>query len=192
MDLSLATLSAQSCVGVVLATGDYPRSNTPLRGLAADVSLGEGCQAFWGGSTLVDGRVNTGGGRVLTVTALGDDLERARSRAYDAVRTLALRLGTNALDLPNGHRGNRRPILAAISRIAKRRRYESHPRQSLNVDDAPLPPRAAGRDAQLIAWDDVLFGYGGPANGSHDENARKPRVPLDHNEVWESPLFGGR
>ncbi len=97
MDLSLATLSAQSCVGVVLATGDYPRSNTALRDLGTDVSLGEGCQAFWGSSTLVDERVSTGGGRVLTVTGLGDDLERARNRAYESVRTLALRLGTSAL-----------------------------------------------------------------------------------------------
>jgi phosphoribosylamine--glycine ligase len=97
MDLSLATLSPQSCVGIVLASSDYPRSNTPLEGLNADISLGEGCQAFWGGSALVDGTVKTGGGRVLTVTALGDELELARARAYDAVRTLALRLGTNAL-----------------------------------------------------------------------------------------------
>ncbi len=69
MDLSLATVSHQHCVGVVLATSDYPRSNTPLHGLNADLSLPEGCHAFWGGSQLVDGRVNTGGGRVLTVTA---------------------------------------------------------------------------------------------------------------------------
>lgn len=97
MDLSLATFSPESCVGVVLATSDYPRNNTPLEGLNPDLTLGDGCQAFWGGSTLVDGRVNTGGGRVLTVTALGDDLDTARSRAYDAVKALAARLGTNAL-----------------------------------------------------------------------------------------------
>ncbi len=97
MDLSLATFSPQSCVGVVLATSDYPRSNTPLQGLNSDVSLGDGRQAFWGGSTLVDGHVNTGGGRVLTVTALGDDLPEARANAYAAVKTLASRLGTNAL-----------------------------------------------------------------------------------------------
>jgi phosphoribosylamine--glycine ligase len=97
MDLSLATFSPQSCVGVVLATTDYPRSNTPLSGLSSDVSLGEGCQAFWGGTQLTNETVNTGGGRVLTVTALGDDLGSARANAYRAVKTLAARLGTDAL-----------------------------------------------------------------------------------------------
>jgi phosphoribosylamine--glycine ligase len=97
MDLSLATLSHQHCVGVVLATGDYPRSNTPLQGLNPDVSLGEGCRAFWGASQCVDGTINTAGGRVLTVTALGAALEDARTRAYDAVAQLAGRLGTDAL-----------------------------------------------------------------------------------------------
>jgi phosphoribosylamine--glycine ligase len=97
MDLSLATFSQQSCVGVVLATSEYPLRNTPLAGLSADVSLGEGCQAFWGGTERVNGSVKTGGGRVLTVTALGDDLPQARTRAYDAVKTLAGRLGTDAL-----------------------------------------------------------------------------------------------
>ncbi|MGC1380589.1 MAG: phosphoribosylamine--glycine ligase [Candidatus Baltobacteraceae bacterium] len=97
MDLSLATVAQRHCVGVVLATSDYPRSNTPLRGLNPDVVLDEDRHAFWGGSRLVDGRVETGGGRVLTVTALGDDLEQARAGAYDAVAQLAGRLGTDAL-----------------------------------------------------------------------------------------------
>jgi phosphoribosylamine--glycine ligase len=97
MDLSLATLSAKSCVGVVLATDDYPRSSTPLRGLAADVSLDDGAQAFWGGSELSGGAVNTGGGRVLTVTALGDDVTTARVHAYAAVKSLASRLGAQGL-----------------------------------------------------------------------------------------------
>jgi len=97
MDLSLASLSTKRCVGVVLATGDYPRSNTPLKGLSADVSLGEGCHAFWGASQPHGETVNTGGGRVLTVTALGDELAQARNRAYDAVKRLAGRLGTGGL-----------------------------------------------------------------------------------------------
>jgi phosphoribosylamine--glycine ligase len=97
MDLSLASETHESCVGVVLATSDYPRSNTPLKGLHADVSLSDGCRAFWGASQLDDGEVSTGGGRVLTVTALGDDLADARLRAYQAVKDLAGRLGTGAL-----------------------------------------------------------------------------------------------
>ncbi len=97
MDLSLATVSRQHSVAVVLATSEYPRSNTALEGLKADVSLGEGCRVFWGASKRTDGTVSTGGGRVLTVTALGEDLADARSRAYAAVKQLAGHLGTEAL-----------------------------------------------------------------------------------------------
>jgi phosphoribosylamine--glycine ligase len=97
MDLSLATVSRQRCVGVVLATSEYPRSNTPLRGLNSDVSLPDGCQAFWGASDLVGGAVSSGGGRVLTVTALGESLDEARLRAYESVKGLAGRLGSAAL-----------------------------------------------------------------------------------------------
>jgi phosphoribosylamine--glycine ligase len=97
MDLSHAALLPQHCVGVVLATRDYPRSSTPLRGLPVDLALPQACQAFWGGSKLVGETVESGGGRVLTVTALGEDLASARTRAYDAVRGLASRLGTAEL-----------------------------------------------------------------------------------------------
>jgi phosphoribosylamine--glycine ligase len=97
MDLSAASLSERHCVGVVLATSGYPRSSTPLQGLNPDVALGDGVQAFWGASSLENGTVKSGGGRVLTVSALGDDLASARTRAYDAVRALADRIGTRDL-----------------------------------------------------------------------------------------------
>ncbi|HVA27890.1 MAG TPA: phosphoribosylglycinamide synthetase C domain-containing protein, partial [Candidatus Baltobacteraceae bacterium] len=98
LDMSLATLSAQACVGVVLATTDYPRTSTPLEGLNPVVSLPDGAQVFWGGSSVgADGNVRSGGGRVLTVSATGDDLETARTRAYAAVKELAKSLGTTAL-----------------------------------------------------------------------------------------------
>lgn len=97
MDLSLVTLSAQSCVGVVLATNDYPRSSTPLKGLPIDLALPEGAVAFWGGSSLADGKVNSGGGRVLTVSALGETIPDARAAAYAAVKSLAKQLGSAEL-----------------------------------------------------------------------------------------------
>jgi phosphoribosylamine-glycine ligase len=52
---------------------------------------------FWGGSTIDNGSVSSGGGRVLTVTGLGNDLPSARRRAYDAVQELASRLGSRDL-----------------------------------------------------------------------------------------------
>lgn len=97
MDLSLVTLSAQSCVGVVLATSDYPRSSTPLKGLPSELALPQGAVAFWGGSSIVDGKVNSGGGRVLTVSALGDTIPDARAAAYEAVKSLAKQLGAAEL-----------------------------------------------------------------------------------------------
>jgi phosphoribosylamine--glycine ligase len=93
LDAGAATLSDEACVGVVLATADYPRGSTPLAGLSADVSLPAGKIAFWGGSSLREGRVDSKGGRVLTVAALGATLAGARANAYSAVDELAHRIG---------------------------------------------------------------------------------------------------
>ncbi|MGP6158281.1 MAG: phosphoribosylamine--glycine ligase [Vulcanimicrobiaceae bacterium] len=94
LDLREADFAGDACVGVVLATADYPRSSTPLRDLSADVALGEGRVAFWGASARRDGVVDASGGRVLTVTALGGDVGEARRNAYAAVDELAHRIGT--------------------------------------------------------------------------------------------------
>ncbi|MHB8146664.1 MAG: phosphoribosylamine--glycine ligase [Vulcanimicrobiaceae bacterium] len=97
MDLSLATVGSQACVGVVLATSDYPRTSDPIAGLDPDLSLPAGSQAFWGATQVSNGRVMAAGGRVLTVTAVGDDVAQARTAAYDAVGVLAKRLGSKDL-----------------------------------------------------------------------------------------------
>ncbi len=90
---SLASLATDACVGIVLATHDYPRANTPLTGLPKNVELSAGKRVFWGTSKLRDGTVDAGGGRVLTVTALGPTLDLARTNAYAAVHELADRFG---------------------------------------------------------------------------------------------------
>ena len=97
VDPSATTMSSQHCVGIVLATPDYPRSNTPLEGLMADVTVDNGGHAFWGGSTVLDGKVKSPGGRVLTLTGLGDDLQAARIAAYANVKALAARFDNAAL-----------------------------------------------------------------------------------------------
>ena len=74
----------QACVGVVAAAEGYPgsyRKGDPIRGLGA-ASEAEEVVVFQAGTRLDGGSVLTDGGRVLCVTALGNDLEAARERAY--------------------------------------------------------------------------------------------------------------
>jgi phosphoribosylamine--glycine ligase len=97
LDPEAAGFSEKACVGVVLATGGYPATATPLRGLPVELEVPEACRIFWGASTLRDGRADSAGGRVLTVTATDLDVGRARTRAYDAIRALAPQLGASDL-----------------------------------------------------------------------------------------------
>jgi phosphoribosylamine--glycine ligase len=76
----------ESCVGVVLASAGYPglyESGFPIGGLREAARL-EGVQVFHAGTRKRDSTVVTAGGRVLTVSALGSDVEHARARAYEA------------------------------------------------------------------------------------------------------------
>jgi phosphoribosylamine--glycine ligase len=78
--------SGQAAVCVILASGGYPGSypkGLPIEGLdKVERSL-----VFHAGTALQDGQLVTSGGRVLGVTALGDDLAAARAQAYaDAER----------------------------------------------------------------------------------------------------------
>jgi phosphoribosylamine--glycine ligase len=78
--------SPSACVGVVLASGGYPgpyRTGLPISGLEGAAGV-EGVLVFHSGTVARDGRVVTAGGRVLTVTALGPDVQEARRRAYEA------------------------------------------------------------------------------------------------------------
>ena len=73
-------------VGVVLAAGGYPdkvQTGKPIEGLdAADALPGK---VFHAGTREQDGRVVTGGGRVLCATALGATVAEARDAAYALV-----------------------------------------------------------------------------------------------------------
>jgi phosphoribosylamine---glycine ligase len=77
----------RACVTVVLASGGYPgsyRRDLEISGLDEAGALRD-VHVYHAGTTAdAAGVVRTAGGRVLTVTALGDDLAEASARAYQA------------------------------------------------------------------------------------------------------------
>ena len=106
LDTSLARVSDDSCVGVVLASSEYPVRSTPVNGLPSDIRLVSGA-AFWGATNLNDdGVVDAAGGRVITVSATGATLDAAREQAYTAVSELASRFGAQALSYRRDIAGN--------------------------------------------------------------------------------------
>lgn len=71
-------------LGVVLAAEGYPdnpRKGDPITGLPAAST--ESAHVFHAGTAEQDGKVVTAGGRVLCVTALGDNVRQAQKRAYE-------------------------------------------------------------------------------------------------------------
>ncbi len=76
--------SPKAGVGVVVASGGYPEAYTTGYPVSGMDDVDEGVAVFHAGtSTSNDGGVVTAGGRVLTVSAIGETLEEARSRAYE-------------------------------------------------------------------------------------------------------------
>ncbi len=75
------------CIGVVAAAHGYPntvRKNDPIDGLAAAGRIEDVVVFHSGTARSPKGDVVTAGGRVLCITALADDVETARTRAYAA------------------------------------------------------------------------------------------------------------
>lgn len=82
---------SEACVCVVMAAGGYPgpyQKGKIIGGLKAAAKLPE-TVVFHAGTRLQEGEVLTAGGRVLGVTALGDDLKAAVDRAYVAVKKIS-------------------------------------------------------------------------------------------------------
>ena len=104
----------RTALGVVLAAAGYPeapRKGDPVMALPAD---SEDCVVFHAGTQFVDGQLVTSGGRVLTVTALGDSVRAAQRRAYDAVAQVRFAGQQYRTDI--GHRAiNRRAPVAPAS-----------------------------------------------------------------------------
>ncbi len=78
----------RAALGVVLAAPGYP--DDPRKGARIDglPQATADCRVFHAGTKLEGGQLVTAGGRVLCVTALGEALRIARSRAYEAIASI--------------------------------------------------------------------------------------------------------
>lgn len=81
-----------SAVTVVVAAQNYPakpRGGDVITGIAEAEKTGD-VQVFHAGTSSDGDRLVTSGGRVLAVTATGDDLDQARRTAYAALEQIAI------------------------------------------------------------------------------------------------------
>ncbi len=82
----------EAAVTVVIAAYGYPgpvRSGDPITGLDEAAAV-PGAHVLHAGTRLVDGRLVSAGGRVLSVVGVGPDIEQARQTAYAAVDLIRL------------------------------------------------------------------------------------------------------
>ncbi|MCE9637520.1 MAG: phosphoribosylamine--glycine ligase [Planctomycetes bacterium] len=86
-DLDAPVWDPRPSVCVVIASAGYPESSARGESILGLEAAGEvpDTVVFHAATSRVGDRVLTAGGRVLGVTALGDDVEAARKRAYEAV-----------------------------------------------------------------------------------------------------------
>jgi phosphoribosylamine--glycine ligase len=82
LDKAEAEWDRRTALGVVMASAGYPdtpRKGDAISGLPKDL---QDAHVFHAGTTMENGQPVTSGGRVLCVTALGDNVKQAQSRAY--------------------------------------------------------------------------------------------------------------
>ncbi len=97
----------RTALGVVMAAHGYPeapRKGDAIQGLPLDQ---DDAMVFHAGTVLEDGVVRTSGGRVLCVTALGDNVRQAQQRAYDVARGIHFDGAQYRRDI--GHRAIKNP-----------------------------------------------------------------------------------
>ncbi len=90
LDAGAVRVRPEAALTVVLASGGYPahyETGFPVEGLE-EAAAREGVLVFHAGTEEKNGRIVTAGGRVLSATGLGADLEEARARAYAAAERI--------------------------------------------------------------------------------------------------------
>ncbi len=83
--------SGKSCACVVMASGGYPEKYETGKEISGLDEHGQSPLAYiyHAGTKLQDGKFYTAGGRVLGVTAVGDDLREALEKSYKAVEGIS-------------------------------------------------------------------------------------------------------
>ncbi len=79
-----------ACVCVVAASGGYPvkyAKGYEITGLS-ELAKMEDIMVFHAGTDIKDGKIVTSGGRVLGVTAKGENLDAAIAKAYEAIKSV--------------------------------------------------------------------------------------------------------
>lgn len=77
---------AGTCVSVVMASGGYPGEYEKGKVISGiEPALSKGAMVFHAGTKLQENQILTDGGRVLGVTAVGENFKQAQAKAYAAV-----------------------------------------------------------------------------------------------------------
>ena len=83
-------VSDRCAVTIALAAGTYPAgrdTGSPITGV--DDAEAHGAVVFHAGTAMRDGQLVTSGGRILNVTGVGETIEEARARAYEACERIS-------------------------------------------------------------------------------------------------------
>ena len=105
MKISFSTLACPdfSWTDIYTMAKDLGFGGIEIHGLDAN-GQAEGVTVYHAGTKLEDGKFLTNGGRVLGVTALGDTLEQALSRAYAGVEAISFEGAMYRKDIGRTHR----------------------------------------------------------------------------------------
>ncbi|MBU1189889.1 MAG: phosphoribosylamine--glycine ligase [Gammaproteobacteria bacterium] len=93
---------SKPALGVVMAAQGYPGEYAQDLAIGGKLHSTPECAVFHAGTSLRDGQLVSSGGRVLCVTALGDDLQQARDRAYQRIDEISMDQAHYRQDI--GHR----------------------------------------------------------------------------------------
>ena len=85
-------------VGVVLASQGYPEQPKTGRPIQITKRV-PGARIFQAGTQVIDGRLCSSGGRVMTIVGLGDDFAAARNTAYQQLSEITMEGGQFRVDI---------------------------------------------------------------------------------------------